>query len=61
MNEREQLVKEVRELLSKIPKGGGSVNTTLVVTELAERYSTPFEVIRAIVIIEAHAAGLSSF
>jgi hypothetical protein len=61
MNERERLVKEVRELLGKIPQGAGSIDTAVVATELAKRYSTDFEVIRAIVIIEAHAAGLSSF
>jgi hypothetical protein len=61
MNERERLVKEVRELLGKIPQGAGSIDTEVVATELAKHYSTEFEVIRAIVIIEAHAVGLSSF
>jgi hypothetical protein len=61
MTEQERLVKEVREFLGKIPEGAGSVNTTLVATEMAKHYSTEFEVIRAIVIIESHAAGLSSF
>ena len=61
MNERERLINEVREHLTKVPAGAGSIDSDSVATHLAKHYSTEFEVIRAIVIIEAHAAGLSSF
>jgi hypothetical protein len=61
MTEREQLVKDVREHLAQLPEGASPINSESVATELAKHYSAEFEVIRAIVIIEAHAAGLSSF
>ena len=61
MNDRQRLIEEVREYLGKIPQGEGLIDSESVAAELANRYSTEFEVIRAIVIIEAHASGLESF
>ena len=59
MSDRQRLIKEVREHLGKLPHGAGSIDTEAVAT--AKRYSITLEEIRAIVIIEAHAAGLSRF
>jgi hypothetical protein len=61
MSDRQRLIKEVREHLGKLPHGAGSIDTEAVANELAKRYSITFEEIRAIVIIEAHAAGLTRF
>jgi hypothetical protein len=59
MNDQARLIKEVREHLSKLPTGTRSIDTESMANDLAKRYSMSFEEIRAIVIIEAHAAGMS--
>jgi hypothetical protein len=61
MSDRERLIKEVRGRLSKFPKGAGSIDPLTVANELAARYSIAIEEIRAIVIKEADAAGVSHF
>ena len=61
MDDRQRLIKDVREHLGRLPHGAGSIDADGLATDLAKRYSIAFEDIRAIVIIEAHAAGLTRF
>jgi hypothetical protein len=61
MTDREQLIEEIREHLKKVDKGAGSIDPMSVANELAIGYSIPVEEIRAIVIKEADAAGVSHF
>jgi hypothetical protein len=61
MTDREQLIIEIREQLSRIPKGTGSIDSISVANKLGESYSIPLEEIRALVIKEADAAGISHF
>jgi hypothetical protein len=61
MTDREQLIVEIREQLSRIPKGTGSIDSMAVAHKLGESYSIPLEQIRGLVIKEAETAGISHF
>jgi hypothetical protein len=60
MTEHEHLIVEIRECLSKIPKGAaGSIDPMSVANEFAAAYSFTVEEICAFVIKEADAAGIN--
>ena len=43
MNDRQRLIKEVREHLANLPQGAGLVDTEAVAAQLAKRYSIAYE------------------
>jgi hypothetical protein len=51
MNDRQRLIKEVREHVANLPRGAGSIDTEALAAQLAKRYSIAYEEIRAIVIM----------
>jgi hypothetical protein len=59
MTEQEQLLQEIRDRLSKMPKGAPPFDPVAVVNELATAYSIRPEEIYALVIKEADAASIN--
>jgi hypothetical protein len=59
MTEQEQLIQKIRDRLSRIPKGAGSIDPMSVANELGASYSIAVEEIFALVIKEADTAGIS--
>ncbi|SIO57958.1 hypothetical protein SAMN05443247_08721 [Bradyrhizobium erythrophlei] len=57
MTEQEQLIQDVRDHLSQIQKGAGSIDPMSVANKFGASYSIAVEEICALVIKEADAAG----
>jgi hypothetical protein len=61
MTDLELIIEEIRERLSKIPRGAGSIDPVSIANELGAVYAIPVQEICALVVREADAAGLSHF